>query len=336
VNPVNKDAIPHYRLASGLRDGLMTVAIWFEDLTQMPDRAERGVSPRRGMPEEWFRIIVGNATVHEVRYVEPHVLSGALIQLPAYNDQHAAIDHFSLQLRSVCAQLGTHPWLRNYDEEGYRDYWKSGKPLFPDNAPIQPPASPKISNWVVLTQRPGNEPDVKVSHGLKQALEQFFDQANAIARAECRTTYKLAGWHSSDQEGPLSLAFLDGDEFRVSLHPFHNAQRDESPRYEVSTHSGDLERTALHVLSHLRYPASEYGAEVPNIERQISIEQFNGSAEAHELADLLTKKTPPGFDAQDWRVAWEAMICLIDPTYRLGRPWAKAVTGIHDKQGQSA
>lgn len=61
---------------------MQTLAIWFEDLTLCPDRAERGVTPAKGMPEDWMDAIAGAAKIERRRHVAPGILSAVVVSLP--------------------------------------------------------------------------------------------------------------------------------------------------------------------------------------------------------------------------------------------------------------
>lgn len=124
----------------GIPDGphrWRTLAVWFEDLTLSPDRALSGVAPQRGMPEAWFDALLGTATTKQRRYVAPGILEAALVELPppfpSYNGQLS--DQFCSQLLQVGQMLGTIPWIRDYSEADYREYWNSGRSLFPSHLP---------------------------------------------------------------------------------------------------------------------------------------------------------------------------------------------------------
>lgn len=108
------------------------LAIWFEDLTEDPDRVWGvGVAPAQGMDEEWFDEVLGNALASERRYAADGVLSGVRVKVSSEN-----WDQFTLVLRKVSQRLGTNPWIRDLSEPGYAEFWSSHKPLFSPKASI--------------------------------------------------------------------------------------------------------------------------------------------------------------------------------------------------------
>ncbi|MBC2693204.1 MULTISPECIES: hypothetical protein [Pseudomonas] len=103
------------------------LAIWFEDLTDVPERVWGvGVAPAQGMDEEWFNAVLGYAEASERRYAVPGVLSGVRVKVCSEN-----LGQFTWVLRQVSQRLGTNPWKRDLSEPGYAEIWFSHKPLFP-------------------------------------------------------------------------------------------------------------------------------------------------------------------------------------------------------------
>ena len=104
---------------------MQTLAIWFEDLTLCPARAERGITPAKGMPEDWMEAITGAAKIERRRHLEPGVLAAVVVSLP--DPRH--FEHFNSVLRQVAQKLGTNPWVRDYSDAGHRQFWDSGAPI---------------------------------------------------------------------------------------------------------------------------------------------------------------------------------------------------------------
>ncbi len=108
------------------------LAIWFEDLTDDPDRVwGAGVAPAQGMDEEWFDAVLGYATASERRYAAPGVLSGVRV-----NVLFESSTQYTWVLRQVSQRLGTNPWIRDLSEPGYAEFWLSQKPMFPPKTSI--------------------------------------------------------------------------------------------------------------------------------------------------------------------------------------------------------
>lgn len=106
------------------------LAIWFEDLTECPDRVWGvGVVPAQGMDEEWFDTVLGYAEASERRYVAEGVLSAVRVKVRWEN-----WDQFTWVLRKVSQRLGTNPWIRDLSEPGYAEFWSSREPMFPPTA----------------------------------------------------------------------------------------------------------------------------------------------------------------------------------------------------------
>lgn len=104
---------------------MKTFAIWFEDLTLCPERAEHGSTPAKGMPEDWMDAIKGVAKIERRRHLAPGILSGVVVSLP--DPWHS--EHFNSVLRQVARKLGTNPWVRDYEDAGHRQFWDSGAPI---------------------------------------------------------------------------------------------------------------------------------------------------------------------------------------------------------------
>lgn len=108
------------------------LAIWFEDLTECPERVWGvGVAPAQGMDEEWFDAVLGYATASERRYAAPGLLSGVRV-----NVLFDCSNQYSWVLRQVSQRLGTTPWIRDLSEPGYAEFWLSQKPMFPPKTSI--------------------------------------------------------------------------------------------------------------------------------------------------------------------------------------------------------
>jgi FAD/FMN-containing dehydrogenase len=106
------------------------LAIWFEDLTECPDRVWGvSVAPAEGMDEEWFDTVLGYAEASERRYAAEGVLSGVRVKVRWEN-----WDQFTWVLRKVSQRLGTNPWIRDLSEPGYAEFWSSREPMFPPTA----------------------------------------------------------------------------------------------------------------------------------------------------------------------------------------------------------
>lgn len=102
------------------------LAIWFEDLTENPDRVWGvGVVPAQGMDEEWFDAVLGDVVARERRYVAEGVLSGVRVSLR--DDDYS---QFRRVLQKVSDRLGTIPWVRDLSEPAYSAAWYSGKSFF--------------------------------------------------------------------------------------------------------------------------------------------------------------------------------------------------------------
>jgi len=104
---------------------MKTLAIWFENLSLCPVRAEAGVAPAKGMPEDWMEAITGAAKIEKRRHIESGVLSAVVVSLP--DPWH--FEHYNSVLRQVAQKLGTNPWVRDYDEAGHRQFWDRGAPI---------------------------------------------------------------------------------------------------------------------------------------------------------------------------------------------------------------
>lgn len=81
------------------------LAIWFEDLTECPDR------------------------VWGIGYAAEGVLSAVRVKVRWEN-----WDQFTWVLRKVSQRLGTNPWIRDLSEPGYAEFWSSREPMFPPTA----------------------------------------------------------------------------------------------------------------------------------------------------------------------------------------------------------
>ncbi|WP_116894766.1 hypothetical protein [Pseudomonas savastanoi] len=106
----------------------LPLAIWFEDTSKDPDRLwpVKAVPPK-GMDEEWFDAVLGDAAVVERRYVTEGLLSGAKVRVHAGD-----YCRFTSVLMKVSGRVGTIPWIRNLAEPDYANFWQSRKPLFPE------------------------------------------------------------------------------------------------------------------------------------------------------------------------------------------------------------
>ncbi|TPG89822.1 hypothetical protein EAH72_31075 [Pseudomonas caspiana] len=110
----------------------LDLAIWFEDLTDDPDRVWGvGVAPAQGMDEGWFDAVLGYAESSERRYAAPGVLCGVRVKVCSDN-----WGQFTRVLRQVSQRLGTNPWIRDLSEPGYAEFWLSQKPMFPPKTSI--------------------------------------------------------------------------------------------------------------------------------------------------------------------------------------------------------
>ncbi len=108
------------------------LAVWFEDLTEDPDRVWGvGVAPAQGMDEAWFDAVLGYAEASERRYAAEGVLSGVRVKVRWDN-----WSQFTWVLRMVSQRLGTNPWIRDLAEPGYAEFWSSHNPLFPPKVSI--------------------------------------------------------------------------------------------------------------------------------------------------------------------------------------------------------
>lgn len=106
------------------------LAIWFEDLTEDPDRVWGvGVAPAQGLDEEWFDAVLGYVEASERRYAAEGVLSAVRVKVCWEN-----WGQFRRVLRKVSQRLGTNPWIRDLSEPGYAEFWSSHKPMFPPKA----------------------------------------------------------------------------------------------------------------------------------------------------------------------------------------------------------
>jgi hypothetical protein len=104
------------------------LAIWFEDTSKDPGRLwPVKAVPAKGMDEEWFDAVLGDAVVIERRYVTEGLLSGAKVRVHAGD-----YCQFTSVLMKVSGRVGTIRWIRNLAEPDYANYWQSRKPLFPE------------------------------------------------------------------------------------------------------------------------------------------------------------------------------------------------------------
>lgn len=104
---------------------MSTYAIWFEDVTRMPERLP-GCIPARGLPADWLNPLIGLAKIRQVRHLpEDHeVVTGVLVDMPDEID-----DQFCTVLRTIVERLGTIARIRNYHEAPYQLAWDSRSPL---------------------------------------------------------------------------------------------------------------------------------------------------------------------------------------------------------------
>lgn len=119
ATPIREERYPPIRY--------IDLAIWFEDLTDEPDRVWGvGVAPAQGMDEEWFDAVLGYAEASERRYAAEGVLSAVRVKVIWEN-----WGQFTWVLRKVSQRLGTNPWIRDLSEPGYAEFWASRASMFP-------------------------------------------------------------------------------------------------------------------------------------------------------------------------------------------------------------
>lgn len=100
---------------------MSTYAIWFDDVTMLPERLPGSIQSR-GLPAAWLSPLLGLAKVRQVRHLpeDREVVTGLLVDMP---DEIG--EQFCEVLRSTAEHLGTVARIRNYFEEEYQLAWDS-------------------------------------------------------------------------------------------------------------------------------------------------------------------------------------------------------------------